>query len=597
MADGPAVVRADRAVPLTALMGRLWAHLSGRRRRQYGLLLASMVLAAFAELMSIGSVLPFLAALTQPKVVFASPVAAPFLAYFAITTEVELVVTLTGLFALATILACAVRIAVLWGSTRFAFAFGSDIGNRVYRSTLYQPYEVHTARNSSEVINAIWGKVNEVVFYILIPSMGLFTSAIVALAICLAFAIAVPGPALVALGTLVVIYGVIVKLSRQRLKMNSQRIAQGSTQVVKTLQEGLGGIRDIIIDGSQESFLANYRRVSQDLRNAQGQNQIIGTGPRYLLEAMGMLLIATLAYLLTMRPNGVLTAIPMLAAIALGLQRLMPAAQLMFGSWSTMHGAHASLQDVLDLLDAPMPEETNGQQHVQAMPFVRDIQLRGISFRHKPEAAWIFESFDLTIAKGSRVGFVGQTGGGKSTLLDIVMGLLTPSVGQIEIDGVAVDARNRNGWQKRIAHVPQSVFLADCSLEENIAFGTPIDQIDHARIRHAAQQAQLAELIETWPQGYRTRVGERGVQLSGGQRQRIGIARALYKNADVIAFDEATSALDNDTERSVMEAIDNLGKHITVLIIAHRLNTLRGCSEIYEVGNGTVKLKAGVATQ
>ena len=588
MASNTGSNASERTPSLYALMLRLWGHMGVRRRRQYVAILALMVLAAFAELLSIGAVLPYLAALTQPKAVFSSALAAPVLQALEIGSDSQLIYVLTILFVVLIILSGAIRIGVLWSSTRFAFAFGSDIGNQVYRSTLYQSYEIHTSRNSSAVINAIWGKVCEVVFYILIPSMNLFTNFILALAICLAFALAVPGPALMAVGALALLYALIIKFTRKRLVVNSQRIAQGSNDVVKTLQEGLGGIRDIIIDGSQQHFLATYRKVSDDLRNAQRENLIIGTGPRYLLEALGMLLIVTLAYILTNRPNGILTAIPLLAAIALGLQRLMPTAQSMFSTWSTIHGAQASLRDVLDLMDLPTNEPVSAQS-IQPITFARDIQLCGVSFRHSAESDWIFQPFDLAIRKGARIGFVGLTGGGKSTLLDIVMGLLTPTTGRIEIDGVAIGSENRAAWQKRIAHVPQNVFLADCSVAENIAFGIPSDTIDHGRVRRAANQAQLAELIEGWPEGYETRVGERGVKLSGGQRQRIGIARALYKEVDVIAFDEATSALDNETEHFVMSAIENISKSVTVLIIAHRLNTLKGCSEIYEVGNCTVR--------
>ena len=573
---------------MPALLGRLWQRMSARRRRQYVLLLALMIVASFAELISIGSVLPFLTALMQPRLVFDSPLAKPILDLTGLGSESGLILGLTAMFVGATTFACAVRVGLLWCSTQLSFAFGSDLSNSLYRSTLSQPYAVHISRNSGEVVNTIWVKVSEVIFYILLPLMSLVISSIVAVVICTGLAFAVPGTALVALGLLVLVYGVIVATSRRRLRTNSIRIARGSDNVVKTLQEGLGGIRDILIDGSQENFCATYRDVNEALRKAQGQNQIINQGPRYLLEAMGMLLIATLAYLLTMRAGGVATAIPLLAAMALGLQRLLPAAQLMFGSWSTIHGAQASLQDVLDMLELPVPQHDDTRREAMPVSFQRDIALRGVSFRHKADGPWLFDRIDLVIAKGARVGFVGVTGSGKSTLLDLVMGLLDPVCGQIEIDGIEIDVRNRASWQRHIAHVPQSVFLADCSVEENIAFGVPRAQIDRGRVKRAASQAQLADVVEKWPLAYETPVGERGVQLSGGQRQRIGIARALYKKADVIVFDEATSALDSDTERSVMSAIDGLSGNITVLIIAHRLNTLNICTDIVEVWDGTL---------
>jgi ATP-binding cassette subfamily B protein len=201
----------------------------------------------------------------------------------------------------------------------------------------------------------------------------------------------------------------------------------------------------------------------------------------------------------------------------------------------------------------------------------------------------VLNNFDLVIAKGSRIGFIGTTGSGKSTLIDIVMGLLQPTQGALEIDGHPITTANHRAWQAHIAHVPQAIFLADSSIEENIAFGVPKEHIDPQRVRQAARQAQIADIIESWPEQFQTFVGERGIRLSGGQRQRIGIARALYKRADVIIFDEATSALDNDTEQAVMDAIEGLSEGLTILIIAHRLSTLRNCTQIVELGDCGLK--------
>jgi len=211
--------------------------------------------------------------------------------------------------------------------------------------------------------------------------------------------------------------------------------------------------------------------------------------------------------------------------------------------------------------------------------------LKQISFRYNQQSPWVLKNLDLTIAKGSRIGFIGATGCGKSTLLDIIMGLLQPTDGTVEIDDQLITAGNHRSWQAHIAHVPQVIFLADSSIEENIAFGVHKDRIDHDRVRQAARQAQLADIIESWPDKYLTVVGERGVQMSGGQCQRIGIARALYKRSDVIIFDESTSALDSDTEEAVMQAIEALSDDLTILIIAHRLTTLKNCTEIVELGN------------
>ena len=301
-----------------------------------------------------------------------------------------------------------------------------------------------------------------------------------------------------------------------------------------------------------------------------------------------MMLIAALAYSLAQQVDGIAKAIPILGALALGAQRLLPVLQQAYGSWSQIVGGQASLQDTIDLLDQQLPDYAD-QPAASPMPFRHEICLQQLGFRYSPQTPHVLTGLNLTIAKGSRVGFIGTTGSGKSTLLDIVMCLLPPSEGLLLIDGQAATHVNHRAWQAHIAHVPQSIFLADSTIEENIAFGVPKDQIDPRRVRQAAQQAQIAQSIESWPKQYETFVGERGIRLSGGQRQRIGIARALYKHADVIIFDEATSALDSETEQAVMQAIEGLSDDLTLLIIAHRLTTLKSCTQIVEVAGGRIR--------
>ena len=575
-------------LPITQLISRLWQHIGSRRRGQFWLLLVLMILASFAEILSIGAVLPFLGALTAPNRIFEHPAAQPFIQALGLTSANQLLLPLTITFGLAALMAGALRVLLLWASIRLSFAVGADLSNGIYRRTLYQPYAVHIARNSSEVINGISTKVGEVIFYILMPTLNLINASVMLVVILIALLSIIPSIALAAFTSFGLIYAVIIRLASNKLKIDSQHIARESTNVIKSLQEGLGGIRDVLIDGSQEVFCTNYRKADQTLRRAQGSNQFISSSPRYGMEALAMLLIATLAYLLANQPDGLVMAIPMLAAMALGMQRLLPALQQAYGAWSTIHGAQASLQDALVLLDQPLPDHAE-QSFTTPLPFQQQISLHQISFRYGPQTPWVLKSIDLTIAKGSRVGFIGTTGSGKSTLLDITMGLLEPIEGTIEIDGQPITSGNNRSWQAHIAHVPQAIFLADASIEENIAFGAHKDQIDHERVRQTARQAQIADIIETWPCQYQTNVGERGVQLSGGQRQRIGIARALYKRADVIIFDESTSALDNETELAVMQAIEALSDDLTILIIAHRLSTLKNCTQIIEIANGSVQ--------
>ena len=569
------------------LLTRLWSHISKRRRTQFALLLILMILASFAEIISIGAVLPFLAVLTAPDRIFYHPSVQPFIHSAGITSPTQLLVPLTILFGFTALISGAIRLLLLWASTRLSFATGADLSIIVYRRTLYQPYSVHVARNSSEIINGISGK-TAAVTNTFVAILNLISSATILLAILFTLLSVDPLIALSAFAGFGLIYTVIIKITKSRVLLNSQLIARESTQVIKSLQEGLGGIRDVLIDGTQATYCNIYRNADLPLRNAQGNNSFIGMSPRYALEALGMLLISSLAFTLAKQPDGVAKAIPVLGALALGAQRLLPVLQLAYSSWSGIQGGQASLQDALELLDQPLPDYAD-QPPVKPIPFKHQIDIKDLLFRYTPNTPYVLKNLHLTISKGSRIGFIGVTGSGKSTLLDIIMGLLQPTEGTLKIDEEPITTSNNRAWQAHIAHVPQAIFLADSTIEENIAFGLPKNNIDLNRVKKAAEQAQIADIIETWPKKYKTYVGERGIRLSGGQRQRIGIARALYKQANVIIFDEATSALDNETEQAVMQSIESLGQDLTILIIAHRLTTLKNCTQIVELADGGIK--------
>jgi ATP-binding cassette subfamily B protein len=321
------------------------------------------------------------------------------------------------------------------------------------------------------------------------------------------------------------------------------------------------------------------------MRRAQASNAVTGETPRFAIEALGMCFIAGLAFSLAQQPEGFAAALPVVGALAIAAQRMLPLLQQIYHAFTSLSGSEQSLIDTLALLEQPMPG-TAPAAPGQSMPFAHAIECRALGFRYRADRPWALKGLNLRIAKGSRIGFIGTTGSGKSTLLDILMGLLLPTEGQLLVDGQPVTAANASVWQRRIAHVPQAIYLSDASIAENIAFGVPRQQINMERVRQAAAQAQIAQSINGWQHGYDTFVGERGVRLSGGQRQRIGIARALYKQADVLVFDEATSALDNATEHAVMEAIEALGRDLTIIMVAHRITTLQRCDEIVELAAG-----------
>ncbi len=571
---------------LGPLLRDLWAQINPRRRVQLGGVLGLMVLASFAEVLSLGAVIPFLGVLTAPNEVYAHPKIRPLAEMLGVTAPSELLLPLTLIFGAAALLNGSMRLALLWSSTRLSVMIGADLSIDMYRRTLHQPYALHIKRNSSEIINAISTK-SGVTIYILQMAMNLISSVVILFVIVAALLFVDTAIALIAMAGFGVVYALVIRATRKSLLENGERVARETNQVIKVLQEGLGGIRDVLLEGTQAFYCQIYRQSDLRARIAQGNSAFLTGSPRFAVEAIAMLLIAGLAYYLARRPSDFLTAIPVLGALTMGAQRMLPVMQQAYSAWAGIKSSQASLADALALLEQPLPTWA-GNFAPTPLPFARDIQISNLSFRYAPDSPWVLQSIDLAIPRGARIGFIGTTGSGKSTLIDIFMGLLSPSVGNLRVDELAVNDDNRRAWQVHLAHVPQTVFLADATVEENIAFGLPRKQIDHERVRQAAHKAQIAKAIESWPEQYNTMVGERGVRLSGGQRQRIGIARALYKKADVIIFDEATSALDNETERAVMDAIEALDSCLTILIIAHRLTTLRNCDRIYELKDGCI---------
>jgi ABC-type multidrug transport system fused ATPase/permease subunit len=569
------------------LLPRLWHAIAPRRRRQLLLLLGLTLLASVAEVFSIGAVLPFLGVLTAPDKVYTHPWAQPLVQALGLTQPQDLLWPVTALFCAAVLLAATVRMASIWLRTRLTYATGADLSNQIYHRTLHQPYAVHLARNSSEVIDGISGKVNTVIHSVLGPVLIIASNTLMLAVILAALLLYQPLIALVAFGGFGLIYGAIYRLTRARLRANSQEVASSSTQRIKSLQEGLGGIRDVLLDNTQAVYCAEYRQADRRLRRAQAEINVTGEAPRFAIEALGMCLIAALAYQLAQKPGGFQTALPLVGALAIAAQRLLPLLQQLYYAFTNLSGSQQSLQDTLALLEQPLPAPP-AHPTAGALPFNQAIIFQNLGFRYRPDAPWVLRHLNLSIAKGSRVGFIGTTGSGKSTLLDVMMGLLQPSEGALLVDGQPLTADNSRPWQARIAHVPQAIYLSDASIAENIAFGVPRSQIDMTRVRQAAAQAQMAATIDGWAAGYQTLVGERGVRLSGGQRQRIGIARALYKQADVLVLDEATSALDTETERSVMQVIEALGHELTILIVAHRITTLQQCDVVIELSHGCV---------
>ncbi|AXR69312.1 ABC transporter ATP-binding protein [Leptospira mayottensis] len=578
----------NKSLSMLNLLNSLWTHFSVHRRKQLSLLVLLIIIASFTEAFSIGAVLPFLSALTMPEKIFEIEYLKPIFFVLKISKPDELVFPTTVLFIFASIISGGMRLLLLWVSNRLSFAIGTDLSIHIYQKTLYQPYRIHLERNSSEVVVGILVKAKRMIGSIVLPIIQIISSIFIIFSV-LGFLIQLDPILLVTIMfTFGSFYSIIAFFVRKQLTRNSYTETKENSYVLKLLQDGLGGIRDILLNGNQNFYTEIFKESDQKLRRASAISSFTAASPKFVVETMSMILFAILAYAISIKNGSLQTSLPLLGALALGAQKLLPVLQQTYQSWALIKGAKGTLEDVVNLLNQPLPEYAF-LPFPDPMKFENELNLKNISFRYHHDGPWILKDIDLVIKKGSRIGIIGQTGSGKSTLLDLIMGLLEPSSGSIFLDGKALNEKNIRSWQASIANVPQTIFLADDTILDNIALGIPHKEIDLEKAKRAAKRAKISDHIENLNEGYKTLVGERGVRLSGGQRQRIGIARALYKEASVIVFDEATSALDNETERAIMKSIEGLGKDLTVLMIAHRLSTVKNCDQIIVLNAGKIE--------
>jgi len=564
----------------------LWSHLSYIRKCQFIALLFLMLFVSCAEIVSIGAVLPFLSALVSPEDIFKNNYIKPILQFIQINDLLEFKLFITFLFIATVFFSTILRILLLWTSNYLSYSCGNELSVAVYRRILYQPYTYHCNSNTSELINGISYK-SDLFTQTLTMALTLISSLILIACVSIFLCYLNPFISFLIFSCFGLIYFAVIYFTKKRLLQSSKVIAHQSSSVIKYIQEGLGSIRDILLDNNQEEYCKTYKSADFLKRKAQSSVLFISNSPRFLIESLGIFIIAVLAYKLSETATGLSDSVPLIGALALGAQKLLPVFQQAYGSFSQVLGNGTAIFDVNKLLNQELPK--NSKENFSRWNSWERIKLKNIYFKYSYSSPYVLKNLNLSISAGNKIGVIGESGAGKSTLVDIFMGLLRPTKGFLEVDGEVISPKNIKSWQLKIAHVPQALFLKDGTIMENIAFGIPTNQIDFDHVKACAKKAQLEFVINALPDGYKTMVGERGVRLSGGQIQRIGIARALYKSPNIIIFDEATSSLDTKTEREIMKAINSLSKDFTVLIITHRLGTLKSCDKIFEIKEGIIK--------
>jgi ABC-type multidrug transport system fused ATPase/permease subunit len=573
-------------------LNELYSLLTEGQRKKLRRLQFLVVLMAFAELGSVLAIGPFMALVGDMSQLQGEGVVGNLFRLSGLETPRSFLFWAGIGVLVALTIAALISMFTIWRLSMYGARVGAELSSRLYRHYMHQPWLFHASGSSSQLTNQIAQECTRITNGIINPLMQMNARVVMAALMTVAIFIFNPAVAITGLVIFVVAYMVMYRIVRQRLIRNGGTITSAQRLRFKLMSEGFGGIKDALLLGRQQVFTDRFEQASTRFASAQGENQVMSQVPRFVLElvAFGSVIFLIL-YLLAAHEGNLGTILPLLSVYALAGFKLLPAFQQIYSGISVIRGNLTAFEGLREDLRASAtatcqltPNENSGEH---LTPY-NSIELKHIQFTYPGKDEPALRDLTMTIGVNKVIGLVGPSGSGKSTAIDILLGLINPESGELLIDGEPITKQQIRAWQNSLGFVPQSIFLADSSIRENIAFGLPPESVDEESVQRAATMAHLDELLEELPDGLNTRVGERGVQLSGGQRQRIGIARALYHDAEVLILDEATSALDGITEKLIMNAIHDFSGKKTIIMIAHRLATVKQCDQIYLMEAGKV---------
>ena len=577
---------------------KLFDLLSPPERKQAGLLSVMMLVVALLDMLSVASIMPFMAVLANPGLLQSNE----FLAWFyrhasavGISGPEQFLLVLGVLVFVVLLSSLAFKALTAYAQTRFSLMREYSICRRLVEGYLQQPYSWFLSRHSADLGQTILSEVNMVMGQALTPVMQLVAQSAVMVALVALLLLVDPALALAVGVVLGAAYSIVFKLMAGFLARTGGERVEANRGRYRAVSEAFGAAKEVKVGGLEKVYVKRFAAPARRYAKHQASAQVVGQLPGFALEALAFGGMILLVLVLMTRSGSFASVLPIIALYAFAGYRMMPALHVIYSALTQLRYAGAAL-DTLHAefmgLQAPVAE----QGAVAAMALRQAITLNSVHYSYPNASEPTLRGVSLTIHAHSVVGLVGATGSGKTTTVDVILGLLETQHGMLTVDGTVIDASNRRQWQRAIGYVPQHIYLADDTVTANIALGVEDDAIDHAAVERAARIANLHSFVSTeLPLGYATCVGERGVRLSGGQRQRIGIARALYRNPQVLILDEATSALDTLTEQAVMDAVHNLGNKITIVLIAHRLSTVRQCDQIFMLDKGQVQAQGTYA--
>lgn len=574
------------------LIREIYAILTPAQRRKILLLQLLIIAKTLLEIASVASVAPFMVLVADLDVLAGKGKLATLYRYSGITDPMHFLAAM-GLAAML-MLTTSSAISILAAKSLLSFSqdIGAELSIRLYRYYMHQPLLFHAQANSATLTKRIASEATRVTKSILTPLVHMNSSLVLVAGISIALCAVDPVAAAMGIAVLSAAYLGIYRLVRHRIDENGKRISKDGATHFRMMSEGFGGIREFLLRDSQQVFIERFARTARRLASGQAWNSAFAETPRYVVEmtAIGSL-IGFVLYLVWLHDGREEIILPLLSVYGLAALKLLPAFQRVYSSFATIKGAvptFDSLKPDLVASQRAASDDAAGSQDGRRIAPTRSIELRDVRFRFPGTARDVLKGASLSIRAGTMVGLAGSSGAGKSTLLDVLLGLIQPQQGEIRIDDAPLSPQDGPAWRRSVGFAPQSIYLTDASIAENIAFGIPMPRIDMAKVAAVASLAQLDEMLHRLPQGLMTRTGERGIQLSGGQRQRIGIARALYGDPDLLVLDEATSALDVVTENEILNAIAPAGSGRTALVVTHRLRTLRRCQTIFFLDDGRI---------
>ena len=575
---------------MLSVIKEIFSLLSNDQRKRFYILQVLVILMAFTELLGIASIAPFMALVGDMSLLEKDGIYSKLYQLSGMNDPLNFLFV-TGIAVLiALTISTVISMFTTWRLSSYGSSVGVQLADRLYSHYMKQDWQFHASGSSAQLTKQVSTESARISNGIIQPLMQM--NAKIVLAIFIAVSILIYNPIVAIAGLLMFASGYLLmyKFVRKALVLNGKRLSSVATNRFRLMNEGFGGIKDVLLLNRNKDFIDRFSLEGDIQAKAQGLNQTIAQVPRFFIELLAFGAMIGLVLILIKTHHGDLGAVlPILAVYALACFKLLPALQQIYSSITQIKGNIAAFESVKkDLIDSQEDLPIIKTISPNKLSINKAISLKNIHFAYPNKSTYAVNNVSISIPMNHVIGIVGSSGSGKSTLIDIILGLLTPQKGEIYVDNTLITDNNKRGWQDLLGFVPQSIFLSEGSIAENIAFGIPADEINYKQVKKALDLAHLTELVNELPEGIRTKVGERGVQLSGGQRQRIGIARALYNEADVLIFDEATSALDGITEKIIMDAIHKFTGKKTIIMIAHRLKTVQKCDTIYLMEKGKI---------